>query len=97
MFANICKNVSSTQYSRTYIGSQLINLFSYSFVFLVRSYLRQILRESVRIRSYSGPHFPVFGLDTERYSVSLRKRSECRKMRTRINPNTDTFYAVKNK
>ena len=25
---------------------------------------------SVRIRCYSCPHFPVFGLDTERYSVS---------------------------
>ena len=97
MLANICKSVSSNHYSRTYIFSQLINLFIYSFLFLVRSYLRQILRESVRIRSYSGPHIPVFGLDTERYSVSLRKRSESGKMRTRINPKTDTFYAVKNK
>ena len=50
--------------------------------------------KSVRIRSYSGPHFPVFGLNTERYSVSLRIQSECGKMRTRITPNTDTFYAV---
>ena len=23
--------------------------------------------KSVRIRSYSGPHFPAFGLNTERY------------------------------
>ena len=23
--------------------------------------------KSVRIRSYSGPHFPTFGLNTERY------------------------------
>ena len=29
-----------------------------------------------------------------RYSVSLRIQSECGKMRTRITPNTDTFYAV---
>ena len=50
--------------------------------------------KSVRIRSYSGPHFPAFGLNTERYSVSLRIQSECRKTRTRITPNTDTFYAV---
>ena len=27
--------------------------------------------KSVRIRSYSGPRFPEFGLNTERYSVSL--------------------------
>ena len=28
--------------------------------------------KSVRIRSYSGPYFPAFRLNTERYSVSLR-------------------------
>ena len=33
----------------------------------------------VRIRSYSGPYFPAFGLNTKRYSVTS---------------NTDTFYAV---
>ena len=50
--------------------------------------------KSVRIRSYSGPHFPAFGLNTERYSVSLRIQSECGKMQTRITPNTDTFHTV---
>ena len=50
--------------------------------------------KSVRIRSYSGPHFPACGLNTERYSVSFRIRSECGKMRTRITLNTVTFYAV---
>ena len=50
--------------------------------------------KSVRIWGYSGPHFPIFELNTERYSVSLRIQSECRKMRTRITPNTDTFYGV---
>ena len=50
--------------------------------------------KSVRIRNYSGRHFPTFGLNTERYSVSLRIQSECVKMQTRITPNTDTFYAV---
>ena len=49
---------------------------------------------SVRIRSYSGLHFPAFRLNTERYSVSLRIQSECGKMRARKNPNTDTFHAV---
>ena len=48
--------------------------------------------KSVRIRSYFVPHFPAFGLNTKRYSVSLRIQSECGKMRTRITPNTDTFY-----
>ena len=50
--------------------------------------------KSVRIRSYSGPHFPAFGLNTERYKVSLRIQSECGKIRTRITPNTDTVYPV---
>ena len=50
--------------------------------------------KSVRIRSYSGPYFPAFGLNTERYGESLRIQSECGKIRTRITPNTDTLYAV---
>ena len=48
----------------------------------------------VLIWSYSGPYFPAFGMNTERYSESLRIHSKCGKIRTRITPNTDTFYAV---
>ena len=40
---------------------------------------------SVRIRTYSDPYFPTFGLNI---------LSECGKIRTRITANTDTFYAV---
>ena len=50
--------------------------------------------KSVRNRSFSGPYFPAFGLNTVRYGVSLRIQSECEKIRTRKTPNTDTFYAV---
>ena len=50
--------------------------------------------KSDRIRSYFGPCFPAFGLNTERYGVSLCILSKCRKIRTRITPNTDTFHAV---
>ena len=50
--------------------------------------------KSVPIRSYSGPHFPAFGLNTERCGVSLYMQSKCGKMRTRITRNTDAFYAV---
>ena len=49
----------------------------------------------VRIRRYSGPHFPAFRLNTERYGESLHIQSECEKVRTRVTPNTDTFYAVR--
>ena len=49
---------------------------------------------ALRIKSYSGPHFLPFGLNTERYGVSLRIQSNYGKMRTRITPNTYTFYDV---
>ena len=48
----------------------------------------------VRIWSYFGSHFAAFGLNTEKYFVYLRIQSECGKIRTRISPNTDTFYGV---
>ena len=50
--------------------------------------------KSVRIQNYSGPHFPAFGLNTERYSVSLCIQSKCGKIRTRIILNADSFYTV---
>ena len=50
--------------------------------------------KSVCIRSYSGQHFPAFGLNTERYFISHHVQSECGKMRTRIALNTDTSHAV---
>ena len=34
---------------------------------------------------FSSPYFPAFGLNTERYGVSLRIQSECGKIRTRKN------------
>ena len=34
---------------------------------------------------FSGPYFPAFGLNTERYGESLRIQSECGKIRTRRN------------
>ena len=59
---------------------------------------------------FSGPSFPVFGLNTEIYGLNLRIQSEYRKRRTRkqisaFSPNTvkygpektpylDTFHAV---
>ena len=51
--------------------------------------------KNVRIRSYSGPHFLTFGLNTERDGVSLHIQSECWKISTIITPNTDTSYAVR--
>ena len=50
--------------------------------------------KSVRVRSFSGPYFPTFGLNTEKYGVPLRIQSECGKIWTRKTSNMDTFHAV---
>ena len=50
--------------------------------------------KSVRLQSYSGPYFPAFALNTERYGVYVCIQSECGKVRTKITPDTDTFHAV---
>ena len=50
--------------------------------------------KSIRVRSFFGPYFPEFGLNTKRYGVSLRIQFEYGKIRSRKTPNTDTFHAV---
>ena len=50
--------------------------------------------KSVNIWSSSGPYFSAYGLNTERYRVSVRIQCECGKIRTRKTPNTDTFHAM---
>ena len=50
--------------------------------------------KNIRIWSYSGPYFPAFEENMERYRVSLLIQSKCRKVRTKITPNTDTFHTV---
>ena len=50
--------------------------------------------KSVRIRSYSGPVFAAFVLNTKRCGVSLRIQYKCRKTLTRITPNLDTFSTL---
>ena len=50
--------------------------------------------KSVRIRSFSGPYFPAFGLNKEKYSVSLPIQSKCAEIRTRKTPNSEHFHAV---
>ena len=53
----------------------LLILISCSFINLLRIKARFInfshCLKSVLIRSYSGPYFPAFGLNAERYGVSL--------------------------
>ena len=50
--------------------------------------------KNVCIRSFSGPYFPAFGLNMERYGLSIRIQSKCGKIRATKTPNKDNFYAV---
>ena len=45
-----------------------------------------------RIRSYSGLDFTAFGLNTEKYEVSLYIQSKCGKMRNRKTLNTVVIF-----
>ena len=44
---------------------------------------------SAGIRSFSGPYFPSFGLNTKRYGVSLRKRYGVSPYAVRMRENTE--------
>ena len=50
--------------------------------------------KSSRMWSDSSPHFPAFGLNTERYFVTLHIESECEKIQTRVTQNTEFFGVV---
>ena len=50
--------------------------------------------KSVLIRSYSGPHFPAFGLNTERYSVVSPNSVRLRENEDQNNSEYGHFYAV---
>ena len=60
----------------------------------MKEFGRVLWVKSVRIRSYSGPYFPVVGLTTERHYKSLRIKSKSGKKQTRITLNAETFYAM---
>ena len=49
---------------------------------LMGSSLATLCMESVQIRSFSGPYFPVFGLNMEIYFVNFRIQSKYGKIRT---------------
>ena len=68
--------------------------FVFQFTALYISIIKSALCEKCRFRSFSGPYFPAFGLNTEKHSLSRRVQYEYGNIRTRKAPNTDTFYAV---
>ena len=66
------------------IYSHKTSLLIPNYSFLLAFWVKLHCVKSVRIRSYSALYFPAFGLNTERYFLSLRIQSECKKMQTRI-------------
>ena len=50
--------------------------------------------KSLQTRSFSGPHFPVFGLNTEIYRVNTVLQSNTGKYGPEKTPYLDTFHAV---
>ena len=92
---------SDINFQGTKVSRETCKLFLISMKWIVTKYFNsRIYRvylhwvKSVRVRSYSGLHFPAFGLHMQGYSVSLRIQLECGKIWTRITPNMDTFHAV---
>ena len=47
------------------------------------SSMRKMCLKVPKYGVFSGPYFPAFGLNTERYEVSLRIQSKCGKIRTK--------------
>ena len=74
------------------VKSVQIRSFSWSVFFCIQSEYRKIriffYCHSWKVSKYgvfSGPYFPAFGLNTERYSIRIRIQPECEKIRTRKN------------
>ena len=68
-----------------------------SWFHLQNTFIKEYPQYCVKVYKYkvfSSPCFSAFALNTEIYSVDLRKQSECGKIRTRKSPYLDTFHAV---
>ena len=61
---------------------------------LFLSAINPTLRKKWRVRSFSGPYFPVFRLNMKIDFVNLFIPSKGGKIRTRKTPNKDTFHTM---
>ena len=83
--------------------SEILNSFFYSIPFLFSCFFFHVSGGLLEIYTawkvskyevFSGPSFPVLGLNTEIYCVNRRIQSEYRIIRTRKKSVLDTFHAV---
>ena len=86
IISNICV-INFLNEIRNILRSRFALDFAAAYYRIFLLLLLRSLGKHVRIRSYSGPHFPAFGL-------TLRIQSKCGKMRTWITPNMNTLHVV---
>ena len=80
IYFNLSQNVSP--FIHTW---NILNIVSHKTIKIQLLFYFHTARKVSKYGVFSGPCFPAFGLNKERYSVSLRIRSECRKIRIRKN------------
>ena len=81
-------------WQKNYVSnSNLLSMYCLHYVWFCFFWYYHCLKR-VRNRSFSGLYFPAFGLNRNRYSVSLRIQSKCGKILTRKIPDTYTFHVV---
>ena len=76
---------STTCYSGYHCWISSFNRFKIEYLRMIKSFPHTAWKLS-RYGVFSDPYFPAFGLNTERYSLSLHIHSECGKIQTRKNP-----------
>ena len=77
-----------------------IQIFFNKLIYIISAFKKvrgsgETLREKCPYLELFWPYFLAFGLNTERYEVSLCIHSRYGKILARITPNTDTFYTVR--
>ena len=80
MFNEQYLNLKEAKTSGTLYIFSNCRYFSFIWIFCSESSFKSTSRKSVRIRSFSSPYFPAFGLNTERCGISLPIQTECGKI-----------------
>ena len=68
-----------------YFHEDVLSILSRCFCSLREKIQKFFQKESKLSKVFPGPHFPVFGMNTDIYSVNIRIQSKYRKIRTRKN------------
>ena len=88
-------NVKTASYGPNYITLKAINQQNEikNFIKIDINFPKMTQSKFLTLRE-KCPYSELFWSGFSRIQTEYGEQSECRKMRTRITPNTDTFYAV---